>query len=297
MTMTNTTLSPPNYKVVAPISITFALTGMFLCFIILILVTLTKRLHTVTYLLICNTCVSSILYCIVQCNNYIYLLFITWDTSDRSCQWRGYFNYMSIAAVIYSYLIQAISRLFFSILSTKYRWLRSLKTHLSLIVIEWMIAIVVPLPSLVTKDIYFRPGFLCWVSMRSMLHVGYTVLTYYLIPTVLIVTIYIIIYVQMRRNGNNTCIQKKTTKRKQNREFEVLRNIMILFGIYISDGIPTGLFILTRIDFFYLAGLVSITLGVTIEKTVSILIDREIRNIFKHFFVIRHGNPSEGTHQ
>src|SRR5690349_179217 len=102
--------SSANYTVVASISMVFALIAVMIASFILILVSLTKQLHTVAHLLMCNTCISSILYCIVQCNNYIYLLFIIWDTDDISCRWRGYFGYMSIVAVIYSYLLQAVSR-------------------------------------------------------------------------------------------------------------------------------------------------------------------------------------------
>jgi hypothetical protein len=284
--MTDISPSSANYSIIAPMSMVFALIGVFISSIILILIFLRKQLHSVTYLLICNTCVSSILYCIVQCNNYIYLLFITWDTSDMSCRWRGYFSYLSIVAVVYSYLLQATSRLFFSVLSTKYPWLISFKTHLSLILIEWMIVLIAPLPALVTKDIHFRLGFLCWVPMKSMLHVVYTILVYYIIPTVLIVAIYITIYVRIRRGKNNAVTQKTTTtttRKRKNRDLEVFRNIMILFLIYILGGTPSALYILTGVELFYSIGVVSVTLAVTVEKAVSILLDREIRNIFKNF--------------
>jgi NADH:ubiquinone oxidoreductase subunit 3 (subunit A) len=129
--------SSTNYDIVAPISMTFAILAVIISCFILVAISLTKQLHTVTYLLTCNTCISSILYCVVQCNNYIYLLFITWDNTDQSCRWRGYFGYMSVVAVIYSYLLQAVSRLFFTVSSMKYRWLISLKTYLYLI-FYWM---------------------------------------------------------------------------------------------------------------------------------------------------------------
>ncbi len=244
MKMTN--ISDKNFKVIAPMAMSFALIAIVISSVILILILLTKKLHTITHLLICNTCVSTIFYCIVQCNNYIYLLFITWDTSDMSCRWRAYFAYMTISAFSYSYLLQAISRLFFSLLSTRYRWLISFKTHVVLILIKWMIVLVLPLPAIITKDIYFRPGLLCWVPMKSFLHVTYTFLAYDLIPIVLVITIYITIYVKIRRSENNACKQQKPSRR-QNRDFEVLRNIMILFGIYILCGFPSLLFFFTRI--------------------------------------------------
>jgi hypothetical protein len=139
----------------------------------------------------------------------------------------------SIVTVVYLCLLQATSRLFFSELSTKYPWLISLKTHLGLILVEWMIALVAPLPAIVTTDIHFPSGFLCWVPKKFMLHVVYTILVYYIIPTVLIVAIYITIYVRIRRGKNNAFTQKTivTTKRRQNRDLEVFRNIVILFLI------------------------------------------------------------------
>jgi hypothetical protein len=73
----------------------------------------TKKLHSVKNMLVCNMCVSSILFSATQCNNYIYLFFIKWDISDISCRWRAYFAYVSFSAFAYSYLLQAISRFFF----------------------------------------------------------------------------------------------------------------------------------------------------------------------------------------
>ncbi|UJR19871.1 hypothetical protein I4U23_023004 [Adineta vaga] len=288
--MTDLLRSSEHSNILIPISLTFGIIAMIICCIILITVSLTKRLHTVIHLLISNACVASIFYSIVQCNNYIYLLFITWDTSDISCRWRGYFTYVSIAAFVYSYLLQSISRLFFAVLSIKYQWLLSFKTHFKLILIKWIIVFLLPLPSLLTKDISFRAGFLCWVPMRSKLHVGYTIVVYYLIPTVAVITIYIVIYVQIKRSGNNVCIQRKTMRQRQKRDLQVLRNIMILFGIYIFAGTPTGVYILTSIELFYSIGIVCITLAITVEKLVLILLDREIRNTIKNFIIHRHCN-------
>ncbi len=271
-----------NYNLIGPLSMFFASIAVIIAFIILILVTLTKPLHTVSHLLICNTCISSILYCIAQCNNYVYLLFIPWDTSDMSCRWRGYFSYMSIVAVVYSYLLQAISRLFFAVLSTKYRWLTSFKTHFILILVKWMLVLVIPLPAIVTKDIYFRPDFLCWVPMAKLLHVAYTIIAYYLIPIALIVAIYISIYTRIKRSATQAFTQGP--QRKSNRDLEVLRNIMILFSIYILGGVPTIFYMLSGINIFYSIGIVSVSFTVAVEKFFSLLLDREIREVLKKFF-------------
>ncbi len=270
-----------NYSIIAPLSMALTIISVIICCIILMIIALTKPLHTVTHLLVCNTCISSILYCVVQFNNYIYLLFITWDTSDLSCRWRGYFSYMSITAVVYSYFLQAVSRLFFAVLSTKYRWLTSFKIHYGLIFINWIIVLIVPLPAILTKDIPFHPASLCWVPKTHILHLAYTIFAYYLIPIIAIVAIYILIYRRLRRGGTHAFTQGP--QRKSNRDLEVLRNIMILLSIYILGGVPAIFYMVSGIHVFYSIGIVSVTLTVVIEKSVSTVLDREIRKILSKF--------------
>ena len=170
----------------------------------------------------------------------------------------------------------------FTVLSIKYRWLTSLKTHLCLVSVGWIIVLIIPLPALVTKDIYFRAGFLCWVPRKAMLHISYTIITYYLIPIVFIVVIYVLIYTRVRYAARNAVAVGN--RQRQNRDLEVFRNIMTLFGIYILGSVPTTFYMLTGVEVFYSIGIISVSLTVAVEKFVSIIIDREIRNILKKYF-------------
>lgn len=280
--MPSTVEESTNYRLVAPLSMMFAFLAVIISIIILMLVCTTKQLHTVTHCLICNTCISSILYCVVQCINYIYLLFIPWETSDESCRWRGYFGYMSIVAIVYSYLLQAVSRYFIAILSMQYRWLVSIKITVYLIVMGWICVILVPLPALLTKDIYFRKGFLCWVPRTSMLHIIYTIFAYYAVPIAFIVCIYGWLYIRIHYLLNNVAIQ--VTQRRKNRDLEVFRNLVILLGIYILGAVPSGLYALTNVEIFYAISIVTLSMCVTVEKLVSLYIDRDIRHVCKKVF-------------
>ncbi len=90
-----------DYYSVASLSLDFSLIAPMICILILISIWGTKpRLHTVHHLLIRNTFIGSILYCVLTINNYIFLLFIRWETSDMSCRWRGYFIYAGIAGLL-----------------------------------------------------------------------------------------------------------------------------------------------------------------------------------------------------
>ncbi|CAM2725945.1 unnamed protein product [Rotaria socialis] len=287
------------YYIVCSLSASCSLLSVMISMMIMIIVRCSKRrLHTVRHLLMCNTCIASVIYCIVQTINYIFLIFIPWETSNVLCQWRGYFGYMSISAVTYSYLMQAISRLFFSKFSTKYPWLLTFKTHYYLILIHWIIVFIIPLPSVITKDIYFRPGLLCWVPLKATIHVGYTVFACYFVPIFSIIVIYIYIYKRIKKASKRAEMVLNTTNDK--RDLEVFRNIVILLAIYITGGIPTLIFIIFEIPLFYLAGIVTFTLAVSIEKICTIALDHELRQvvsnkIFKNNVVTSFDNATTRT--
>jgi hypothetical protein len=98
----------------------------------------------------------------------------------------------------------------------------------------------------------------------------------------LVVGIYIFIYIRIRYNTKNSVLQ--AGRRNQNRDLQVLRNIMILFGIYILGGAPTTLYMVINIQILYSIGIVTLSGAVTIEKLTILIIDREIRNTCKRFF-------------
>jgi hypothetical protein len=57
-----------------------------------------------------------------------------------------------------------------------------------------------------------------------------------------------------------------------------------LIGIYTFGGIPTVIYITTKIEIFYSIGIIFLSVFVAFEKIVTILLDRDIRNIIKNYF-------------
>ncbi|CAF2808556.1 unnamed protein product [Rotaria sp. Silwood2] len=299
--MMNSTEQQPDtiedYYIVCSLSALFAVTAVAISITILIFVQRTKpRLHTVRHLLMCNTCIASILYCIVQINNYIFLIFLPSVTSDISCRWRGYFAYFTISAITYSFLIQAISRLFIVIFSTKYKCLITFKTHHILIVIQWFTVIIVPLPALITKDIYYRPNKLCWVPMKNILHAFYGYIAYYTIPALSVFMFYIFIYYKVKQAKNKARPMLRLIHGEK-RDLELLRNIVILLSIYFIGGIPTLLFLLSSNRTLYLMGIVTISLAVAVEKLCTILLDQELRQVIRKLLTrTQRIAPVDNTH-
>lgn len=277
-----TEIAIEDYYVVAALSVGFSFLATIICTGILILIWRTKpRLHTVHHLLICNTCIATIFYCVSTTNNYVYLLFIKWETSDISCRVRAYFAYVGIAGVVYSYLTQSISRFFFSVLSIKYRWLITFKMHYILISIQWLIVFSITSSSLITNDVTFHPVRLCFIQMENTLHVVCVIFAYYILPLLAIIIIYVYIYFRVKYMKRNT-MAIVTSVNRQKRDLELLRNIIILLSIYLGGGLPSIVYFLTRTKYPYLINLVTQSLTVAIAKICIVLLDREIRQTIKN---------------
>ncbi|CAF4036749.1 unnamed protein product [Rotaria sp. Silwood2] len=94
-------------------------------------------------------------------------------------------------------------------------------------------------------------------------------------PTLFIAAMYSYIYCRTKQSSNITL--SNVAARNHKRDLEVLHNIMILLGTYVVGGTPTLLYFITRIQVFYQIGIAFMPLAVAIEKTVTILLNREIR--------------------
>lgn len=237
-------------------------------------------LHTVRHLLMCNACMASIIYCITQIMSYTCLIFIEWNMTDVGCRLLAYFSYVGICAVVYSYLIQTISRIFISLLASKYRSLTTVKAHCILIGMKWLTIIIMPLPTLFSTDIKYQARVLCWVPMENIIHVIYVFLAYYILPTISSLLIYAFIYYRLKKMIRDSGTLMRTTNSKK-RDLEVLRNILILLCIYLLGGFPSVLFFITNIQTIYLMSLVFISFAVGVEKIFMCLLDRDMRQIIE----------------
>ena len=126
------------------------------------------------------------------------MFYIAVTSSDWSCRIRGYLYYVTLNLVIYSYITQAISRLFWTVLY-RHRSLLTMKCHIYLVIFQIGISFILPLPSIITKDIVFRPFKLCVVAMKYKIHVFYLLTIGCIIPFLTIAVLYAIIYRHISR--------------------------------------------------------------------------------------------------
>ena len=247
-------------------------------FIMIIVFRTKPRLRTCRHLLMCNSSAALMFYSAIQNINYSFLIFLQSDTSDISCRCRGYLTYMSIVGVSYSYFIQSISRLFFTSLSAKHAALITFRTHFILIGLNWFAAIVIPLSVVVTDDIRFTPGSLCWIRSESSIHSGVTVIADYIVPLGLVMIIYAHIYYQVKKRRRNVRSNMITTNNER-LELELLRNIAVLVAIFLLSGTPTVIYILTAIELFFFSAIVIISFCAVVVQICTIALDRDFRQV------------------
>lgn len=101
----------------------------------------------------------------------------------------------------------------------------------------------------------FREGALCLVPITKILHILYGLIFYSIIPiSFIIIIIYVYVYIRIHYRKNPTT---RSIQRRNNRDMEILRNIIILLSIYIGGAIPTLIYLVKNIRIIFLICLVS----------------------------------------
>jgi hypothetical protein len=273
------------YIVVAVCSL-FIIISTLICLTIIILTFITPILHSPTNLLVSNTCLCTLIFSIISIIN-TFFFYIESTSSDWSCRIRGYLNYLSMYLVVYSYVIQAISRLFWTVLY-KYRYLLTIKCHLYLIVFQIFLSFLFPLSTLINKNIIFRPFKLCLVPIQYRIHSLYLLTIGYIIPIISIIMLYVIIYYRAANSSSNIGRSIHTRKR----DIKLARNILILFSIFLFGGVPVTLYIILSGEMkslptgFYLFCVATPSIAVTIEKIATLMLNKEIRKTVKRRWIV-----------
>lgn len=152
-----------------------------------------------------------------------------------------------MAGESYSYVIQAISRYFATVLSITYSWSTKFQTHYILLGIKWCLVFVTTAPIILTDVIRYRPGKPCMILIQRSYYFAYVTIIYYCIPVIIMYMIYIRIFYQVKQTKQRARTLRNSEYR-QKRDFELLRNIVILTTVYLGTGLPMYCFILFELN-------------------------------------------------
>ncbi|CAF1069347.1 unnamed protein product [Adineta steineri] len=124
---------------------------------------------------------------------------------------------------------------------------------------------------------------MCLVLPKYAIHEFYLLITSFIIPIVIISIIYGIIYYHTVRSTAN--FQQSLHGAK--RDVKLARNILILLGIFLFGGIPSTTYIVVsnKVEsapgVLFLIAITTPSIAIAIEKIMTIVLNRDIRQVFK----------------
>lgn len=197
-----------------------------------------------TNLLICNTCFVVSTYFINTLIVSIYGFRKDWAEQQPLCSLRAYCFLMSGSIVCYAYLIQSISRLFFTVFFN-HKYLQTYRIHCYLIVANWIFGAVSALQPLFIDGgyRYERESRLCTLTTQTVLTSMYGMIVGFMIPLSGAYIIYFVIFIEVHRSARRViaaaetvAVQIQTFNIK--REVKLIRNMFIVMSIFTSAGTP-----------------------------------------------------------
>ena len=258
------------------ISLTFSL-------LIIFIIVNNRQRHSVSNLLVCHTSGIISLYAFLFFWMSVYGIREGWPLKQTACTFRGYTFAALSSATCYSYVIQALSRLFFVIFS-KYRFLLTYRVHYGLIAGTWLVSGVIPIePFFYNGYQYEEESRLCLATSRQFHTSFYIIIMVFIIPLNIVIVIYGVIFNHIRHSTNRVSpFSQQNSNLHGKRELKVLLNIIIQLAVLSFCGIPFFILVIWHTqqeppEWFYLISIVCISVGLSIMMIVSFFMNKTIR--------------------
>ena len=144
-----------------------------------------KTCHTVSMILVVNSCVGELL--LASRMFWITIVALLNDLrqieyQDSLCIFRSYIGYIFCAEQFYSYLLQANYRYMIVVYPTRLLW-QSKRVQAFLISLSWVFVFICTIPHMLTDQIQYNvDDQLCELSLHLSFIAVYNVVCIYLIP-------------------------------------------------------------------------------------------------------------------
>lgn len=283
-------LSDRFYVVCFSISIFVSLINISIGWLMIFIFILHRPCRTVNNLMTCNTAAATVLYSILQIISAGYGLQQDWLIYQPACRFRAYLYTTVCTAVCTSYTVQSISRLFFTVFS-KYKYLLTWRVHRYLILINYFISMIGPIPSVfVGKGSGFEiESRLCICSTKVFSSGFLAALNAYIIPLLIAIIIYcrILYYVRQSSCRVHQLSQSNMTLliKQLKREMKLSKKILILVSILVFAGIPYVTLLFWQIlqsrslpIAFYSLIMLFITIAFVFKMFIMFNMNREMKN-------------------
>ena len=265
----------------------------------MIIIVLTKRkCHTILILLRCNTICTMIAFSIFSLTTAIFGIYDEFFDFQPACKFRGYYFAVTTTALCYSYAVQAVSRLFYTVLY-RFKFLTTWKAHWYLIFINWFISFLIHvIIYLLDNDffVYERESRWCVATTKKPITAVFFVLIALMVPVTAMLTIYGVIFSRIRQSTLR--VQAFTISQTMNkihnlisplnikRELAVMKSMIIIICLMFCGGILYLLLLVWNLidllappESLYLLGLNICATNITVLTVITVYQTKEVKRV------------------
>ena len=246
-----------------------------------------RKCRSVLNLFIINSCIAFLLLMFAYAIQTPYLFFNDeqqiYTPHSIFCRIRAFLFLFACVAKVCTYLIQAISRFFVTVLY-KHRTLQTYRTNGIIILIGWLFSAILSSSMFISPNSFQfeAESRLCFLTSKVFPTSFTLMLIAFVIPVNIIIVLYGII---LRHTTRANRVQPSNqTIRNNKRDVKVFQNILFLLAIVILGGTPFLLSILINqiADTprpFYLISILCIGLSCAVEIVAIFFMNKEVKTI------------------
>lgn len=294
-------LSDVFYIVNFSFGVLVSLIGIVAGFAMIIIIVSHRRCHTILNLLKSNTVVAMIIYSATVLISSVLGMKASWSRSEPACAIRAYIFNTICAIICYSYAIQAISRLFYTVLF-RFKFLITWKAHWCLIIFSWLINMVIQgIMFIFNRELFNfeEESRWCLGSTQTPVSSLCSVIVALFVPVSIMLIAYIIIFSHIRQSTRrvqaftipNTLhtTMKTTPPLNAKREIKVMKNMMLIIFLMFCSGSLYLLLLIWNLAGWpsppaslYLINLDLMAVGVTMLTVLNVWMNKEVKTVMMH---------------
>lgn len=223
----------------------FILTGIPGNFLVCYLVRRTRRLRTVTNLIISNLAVADLGVCLFNIPvSLVTVIYNRWMLTDFVCRIAGFTNALFLFEALWSLALVSISRYWCIVQPAKFSYIFTRRRTMAMITATWILSFLCALPPLFgwSHFVFTIGKATCYFNLSE--HLPYTIIlaiVVFILPYILITVPYYRIFrfirVHSRRLSVNSASFRKTS-RSTFQDFKVTKLLLVVVCVFVACWTP-----------------------------------------------------------
>lgn len=224
----------------------FIFTGIPGNFLVCYLVRRTRRLRTVTNLIISNLAVADLGVCLFNIPvSLVTVIFNRWVLTDFVCRIAGFTNALFLFEALWSLALVSISRYWCIVQPAKFSSIFTRRRTMAMITATWVLSLLCALPPLFGWSHYvFTIGkSTCYFKLSQ--HLPYTItlaIVVFILPYILITVPYYRIFRFIRGHSRKMSVNSMSSFRKSTRptfqDFKVTKLLLVVVCVFVACWTP-----------------------------------------------------------